>query len=707
MKAPPPFLLGLTLALWGWQTGWLWVGVALGAAIELPRWVRWHWELELGDFRQLWTITVLLFLGAFAYVFAAQEGMSAMTTFLGGSNFTQRTRAMETAARSVLIFFQWLPLVFYPLVIAQFYSGRAALPARLFMRLGRWKAAGKDQAAAEGGPALHLGYPYFGVCLLAASAVNEQRLWFFAALAPLMAYALWPARSPRYRPVVWASLWLVGAVLGAGVVAGLRGMSALANHLQTLWFSSPSGRALNSKESRTMIGQMGRAKGSGRIVMRVTVLSGNGGLPLLRETAYTIYRAETWQSAGTRRDFMPVYPETNETSWVFLEAPAHREVIISAYLEGGRGLLAVPHGLTRLDELPVFDLKTNHLGVLRVDVGPGLVEYRARSTEAATLDSAPDPTFDLDVPEVERPALAQVAAQLKLDELPLPQRVRAIESFFNLHFEYSLYQAMAAAQYTNQVHPTPLAWFLLQGRKGHCEYFATATVLLLRQAGIPARYINGWSVQESAGPGKYVIRGRHAHAWCIYWDAQARLWRELDTTPGTWLGLEENQRGWWEPVADAFSWLYWQFSRLRWGQGQLRQYVFWVLMAAVLLLAARFAWEARRRRRRQSGKADAAEALARAGLDSEFFAVEKRLAQMGLARAPHEPLTLWLQRIAPELPPDWPPWEPVVRLHYRLRFDPLSLSPDERARLRQESAALLDKLEAWRTRQGKPAGRRG
>jgi hypothetical protein len=49
----------------------------------------------------------------------------------------------------------------------------------------------------------------------------------------------------------------------------------------------------------------------------------------------------------------------------------------------------------------------------------------------------------------------------------------------------------------------------------------------------------------------------------------------------------------------------------------------------------------------------------------------------------------------------------VVRLHYRLRFDPLSLSPDERARLRQESAALLDKLEAWRTRQGKPAGRRG
>lgn len=694
MKAPPPLLLGLALALWGWQTGWLWLGLGLGVALEAPRWTRWRWELEWGDFRQLWSITVLLFLGAFAYVFAAQEGMNAMTAFLGANNFTQRSRAMETAARSVLGFFQWLPLVFYPLMAAQCYSGKTTLPTRLFLRLGRGKTRAGSGPEVEGsGPGIHLGYLYFGVCLLAASAVNEQRLWFYAALTPLMGYALWPARSPRYRLAAWVSLWVLAAALGAGMVVGLREMSALINHLQTLWLSAPSGRGRDTRESRTMIGQMGRTKGSGRIVLRVTVPPSSDGVTLLRETAYTLYRAETWQSTGTRRDFMPVYPETNETSWVFLEVPAEREVIISAYLEGGRGLLAAPHGLTRLEELPVFDLKTNPLGVLRVDVGPGLVVYRARSTESATLDAAPDPVFDLDVPEAERGALAQIAAELNLAALPAAQRVRAVEAFFHGHFEYSLYQAMAAAQYTNTVHPTPLAWFLLQGRKGHCEYFATAATLLLRQAGIPARYVVGWSVQESAGPGKFVIRGRHAHAWCIYWDAGARLWRELDATPGTWLGIEENQRAWWEPAADVLSWLYWQFSRLRWGQGHLRQYVFYVLVGAVALLATRFIWEARRRRRRSSARTGAGDALQRRGLDSEFYAVEKRLAQVGLARAPHEPLTLWLQRIGPQLPPELPPWEPVVRLHYRLRFDPLRLAPEERQRLRRDCMALLEKLQ--------------
>ncbi|MEZ6146448.1 MAG: transglutaminase-like domain-containing protein [Planctomycetaceae bacterium] len=29
-------------------------------------------------------------------------------------------------------------------------------------------------------------------------------------------------------------------------------------------------------------------------------------------------------------------------------------------------------------------------------------------------------------------------------------------------------------------------------RKGHCEYFASALVLMLRSIGIPARYVNGF-----------------------------------------------------------------------------------------------------------------------------------------------------------------------------------------------------------------------
>jgi transglutaminase-like putative cysteine protease len=51
-------------------------------------------------------------------------------------------------------------------------------------------------------------------------------------------------------------------------------------------------------------------------------------------------------------------------------------------------------------------------------------------------------------------------------------------------------------RFTNE---TPLARFLLRTRSGHCEYFATATVLLLRQLGIPARYAVGYAVHEASG----------------------------------------------------------------------------------------------------------------------------------------------------------------------------------------------------------------
>ena len=88
---------------------------------------------------------------------------------------------------------------------------------------------------------------------------------------------------------------------------------------------------------------------------------------------------------------------------------------------------------------------------------------------------------------------------------------------------------------------TPLTRFLLTSRSGHCEYFATATVLLLRQLGIPARYAVGYYVHEPAGSG-YVVRERDAHAWCLAWNRQTGSWDDFDTTPASWVAIEGAQR---------------------------------------------------------------------------------------------------------------------------------------------------------------------
>jgi protein-glutamine gamma-glutamyltransferase len=56
--------------------------------------------------------------------------------------------------------------------------------------------------------------------------------------------------------------------------------------------------------------------------------------------------------------------------------------------------------------------------------------------------------------------------------------------------------------------------FLLVHREGHCEFFASAFVVLARALGIPARLVTGYRVVEHNGFGGYaVVRAKHAHAW--------------------------------------------------------------------------------------------------------------------------------------------------------------------------------------------------
>jgi transglutaminase-like putative cysteine protease len=59
----------------------------------------------------------------------------------------------------------------------------------------------------------------------------------------------------------------------------------------------------------------------------------------------------------------------------------------------------------------------------------------------------------------------------------------------------------------------PLVWFLFDGRKGFCNYYATAEVILLRSLGIPSRMVVGFAEGEYQPPDKYTILEKDAHAW--------------------------------------------------------------------------------------------------------------------------------------------------------------------------------------------------
>lgn len=74
-------------------------------------------------------------------------------------------------------------------------------------------------------------------------------------------------------------------------------------------------------------------------------------------------------------------------------------------------------------------------------------------------------------------------------------------------------------------------WFLREGETGYCVHFATAATVLLRAAGVPARYVTGYMLEAAAGE-TVTVTEENAHAWAEYYEPNLGLWLPLEATPG-------------------------------------------------------------------------------------------------------------------------------------------------------------------------------
>ena len=72
-------------------------------------------------------------------------------------------------------------------------------------------------------------------------------------------------------------------------------------------------------------------------------------------------------------------------------------------------------------------------------------------------------------------------------------------------------------------------WFLENGETGYCVHFATAATVLLRAAGVPARYVTGYLTYIPDG--HVIVTHDQAHAWVEYLDPDCG-WAVLEATPG-------------------------------------------------------------------------------------------------------------------------------------------------------------------------------
>ncbi|MDH3452011.1 MAG: transglutaminase domain-containing protein, partial [Gammaproteobacteria bacterium] len=429
--------------------------------------------------------------------------------------------------------------------------------------------------------------------------------------------------------------------------------------------------------------KIGDRKASSAIVARVFPHAGKTVPQRLHEATYDGFASPHWYASES--PLQPVTAPAHSATWILGEvAGIEDRFTVAVTTDRRRTVLALPWGALRLKDLRVDGLLRNDLGVVEIRQNPGPLRFTVAFDPRVSRQTTPTER-DLVVPVSEREHVTAVAADLNLVAASPAQALQALERWFRSEFDYALFQPERLPS------RSPLADFLTTTRAGHCEYFATATVLLLRAAGIPARYATGFAVQEfSERERAYLVRERHAHAWArAYVDGR---WRDVDTTPATWHTIESEQDAFFQPLSDYLSWLL--FAHRQWQAEAAPRRLTWLWLALLPVLGYA-AWRLWKRRAPRTGsKVEPAQrTIVATGLDSAFYRLDLTLRDTPLARAPDELVSTWIERLSQRLPgvPDIADLRQIIALHYRYRFDPVGLEHDERQRL----AELVD---AWLVR---------
>ncbi len=218
---------------------------------------------------------------------------------------------------------------------------------------------------------------------------------------------------------------------------------------------------------------------------------------------------------------------------LWLPVPGSRLLTAEALLNGDSGRMEASYGLDGSEE-------------------------SKRIIEALYREGLPQELLDA-LPEEQRQLLQKEAVYSNFVydnymEVPAELEEKLLEAYgtggnftFQDAVEWAADQIRGSGSYTLTPGQTPagrdfVEYFLFEGREGYCVHFASAAVLLLRSYGIPARYVEGFSVtaEELAGAGAegwVAVEDRRSHAWAEAY-CPGLGWIPVDATPGGGMAAE-------------------------------------------------------------------------------------------------------------------------------------------------------------------------
>jgi hypothetical protein len=293
-------------------------------------------------------------------------------------------------------------------------------------------------------------------------------------------------------------------------------------------------------------------------VLRVQSLEGDIRRLRWRGLALSYFDGRRWSTPATRSQLVDAADYATPRRLRHSEAGTriHYRVMLEPLASQALFVAGVPEQIVSgsFDRLVVDE--TDSLRVL--DAGLQSLQYEVFSW--ATDRSLQQPadvteTFSqrfqrlyLQLPPLD-PRIQDLARQITESRSTTLGRAEALESFLRSGFGYTL-------DLPSERQADPLAHFLFERRKGHCEYVASAMTVMLRTLGIPARLINGFAGGvENPISGLHVIRSSDAHSWVEAY-IPTYGWLEFDPTP---------------PAPDALMnpwlsqlWMYWDALQSAW-----------------------------------------------------------------------------------------------------------------------------------------------
>jgi transglutaminase-like putative cysteine protease len=124
---------------------------------------------------------------------------------------------------------------------------------------------------------------------------------------------------------------------------------------------------------------------------------------------------------------------------------------------------------------------------------------------------------------------------------------RAIDFMRDRQLVYTLQPPLMSAHVADE--------FLFDHKRGFCEHFAAAFVVLMRAAGVPARVVTGYQGGErNPVDDTWVIRQSDAHAWAEVW-LEERGWVRVDPTAASAPARIEQNLAAAVPAGDPLPWL--------------------------------------------------------------------------------------------------------------------------------------------------------